>query len=117
MIFEFQYEMNGMQCDMAVTSVTGHLMETDFPPRIQEMELLRSICALRFELPSPQVCSPSTNCNACCLCVCVRFVDVVLVACRTQRTSSLPLGKRHDGPIGSFFGWIAIVRGRTSPLR
>lgn len=36
MIFEFQYEMNGMQCDMAVTSVTGHLMETDFPPEFKK---------------------------------------------------------------------------------
>jgi DNA topoisomerase-3 len=36
MIFEFQYEMNGIMCDMAVTSVTGHLMETDFAPEYKQ---------------------------------------------------------------------------------
>ncbi|CAI7839901.1 unnamed protein product [Closterium sp. NIES-53] len=29
-IFEFTYMMNGQPCDMAMTSVTGHLMEMDF---------------------------------------------------------------------------------------
>ena len=29
-IFEFAYTIGGQQCDMAMTSVTGHLMELDF---------------------------------------------------------------------------------------
>ncbi len=30
-IFEFMYDMNGQTCEMVVTSVTGHIMDVDFP--------------------------------------------------------------------------------------
>lgn len=30
-IHEFQYKLNGRNCRMVVTSVSGHLLETDFP--------------------------------------------------------------------------------------
>jgi DNA topoisomerase-3 len=31
-VFEFPYEIQGQRVQMAVTSVTGHLMELDFEP-------------------------------------------------------------------------------------
>jgi DNA topoisomerase-3 len=31
-IFEFPFTVNGTECDMVVTSVSGHLIEFDFPP-------------------------------------------------------------------------------------
>ncbi|KAJ6340353.1 hypothetical protein OIU77_008166 [Salix suchowensis] len=35
-IFEFNYSINGQQCHMLVTSVTGHLMEVDFEDRFRK---------------------------------------------------------------------------------
>lgn len=29
-VFDFKYHMRGQNCDMVVTSVTGHLMQTEF---------------------------------------------------------------------------------------
>eukprot|EP00258_Populus_trichocarpa_P040726 XP_024456745.1 DNA topoisomerase 3-alpha isoform X2 [Populus trichocarpa] len=35
-IFEFNYSINGQQCHMLVTSVTGHLMEVEFEDRFRK---------------------------------------------------------------------------------
>ncbi|KAJ6918667.1 DNA topoisomerase 3-alpha isoform X2 [Populus alba x Populus x berolinensis] len=35
-IFEFNYSINGQQCHMLVTSVTGHLMEVEFEERFRK---------------------------------------------------------------------------------
>ncbi|CAI0428074.1 unnamed protein product, partial [Linum tenue] len=35
-IFEFNYSINGQQCHMLMTSVTGHLMELDFDDRFRK---------------------------------------------------------------------------------
>lgn len=38
-VFEFPYNIHNQQCTMVVTSVTGHLMETDMDPQFRLLHL------------------------------------------------------------------------------
>jgi len=51
MIFEFDYEINGRPCSMAVTSVRGHMMETEFEPPYNSWNACDPSTLLDLECP------------------------------------------------------------------
>ena len=49
--FEFDYELDGRRCTLVVTSVTGHLMNQDFPEGLQKWGQIDPIRLLDLDVP------------------------------------------------------------------
>ncbi|OWA53865.1 DNA topoisomerase 3-alpha [Hypsibius exemplaris] len=56
-IYEFQYQINGHQCTMIMTSVSGHLLTQDFSPQYRQWQSC-PIVEL-FDAPLQTICPPN----------------------------------------------------------
>jgi DNA topoisomerase-3 len=61
-IFEFSYSINGQQCLMLMTSVTGHLMELEFEERYRKWHSCDP--AILYEAPVHKRV-PDVRCSLC----------------------------------------------------
>jgi DNA topoisomerase-3 len=71
-IFEFAYTIGGQQCDMAMTSVTGHLMELDFEDQYRKWHSCDPVDLFQAPVRKrvPQVWQILNYCLFCFSCCC-----------------------------------------------